>query len=443
MNRSAIFYLLLFIVLSCDTPGKFESPADNYFVKFYGEDGNHEGVDFIANDDGTFILLGNENVPGSPLGQQIYVVKVDAQGMVIGEPRSFGGINDDYAKDIELTSDGNIIIAGETLTGPENHDVFILKIANDASLTKMDSTIVSGVLKTVNGSESDDLVNSISVISDGYIVAGSTTALGLRQTETTPPPIKAEDTKDALHLRFNANLDLIEQNTGLWFYTTGKDDGEDVLIKMVEVNPSTFYGFGYSNTPVLANNGARNFNYWAFSINNKAVPNGYDEIFVSSTSENKTLSNVIISPIQLGDGYVLSGIKTNSFGEDQSYILKLGNPLVQGQNNVLNEESPTDLGVSVGSRTAMTTLFRGGYLLLANNNQPPSDNLNISLIKLSSTFKKEWQEQILFGGVGDDFSGSVAELPDGKIMIIGTMTLGGGQTKMVLMKLNSQGRLID
>jgi hypothetical protein len=51
-----------------------------------------------------------------------------------------------------------------------------------------------------------------------------------------------------------------------------------------------------------------------------------------------------------------------------------------------------------------------------------------------------WRE---FGGVGDDFVGAVTELPNGRILIIGTMTLGGveGQTKIALLKLNPEGRL--
>lgn len=441
MRRYYILFVII-VLISCDSANQFESPEESYFVKFYGDDGNHEGVDFIANSDGTFILLGNEEIAGQK--QQIYLVKVDAQGMVIGEPKSFGSIDvDDFAKDIEVTPNGNIIVAAESQTGPDNRDVYILIV--DTNLNLINEKTVSGVLQTTSGQEADEEVNSISIISDGFIVAGSTTAVGLRPS-VPPVPIKLTDIRDGLHLRFNSNLELIVQSTGNWFYTTGRNDGEDVLVKMIEISPSLYYGFGYTNTPLPVNNNARNFKYWAFSIGSTAIPAGYDEIFISGNSvENRILNDVIKSPSSFGDGYVLGGIKSNSIGESQSYIVKLGQPLVQGQNNVLYEESPTDLGSDVGSKTSITGLAQGGYYLLNNSKLPPSDNIDISINKLSNSFRMEGRESIYFGGEGDDFTGAIKELPDGKIMAMGTMTLGGvsGQRKIVLMKLNKDGKLVE
>jgi hypothetical protein len=125
------------------------------------------------------------------------------------------------------------------------------------------------------------------------------------------------------------------------------------------------------------------------------------------------------------------------------------NLFAPGEDNVLREESPTDLGnledleSDIGKHTRIISVAQGGYLLLSNSKLLSNDRLNISLIKLGNTFAKEWQEPIFFGGPGDDFSGSLAELPDGKIVITGTMTLGGvgGQKKIVLMKLNTTGRV--
>jgi hypothetical protein len=370
---------------------------------------------------------------------RVYLLKVDAQGMVIGEPKSFGSTDvDDYAKDIEVTPDGNIIVVAESQTGPGNRDVYLLKVDN--SLNLIQEKTISGVLQTPGGQEADEEVNSISVISNGYIVSGSTTAIGLKLAGS--PTIY--DIKDALHLRFDNNLVLI--STATWSYTTGKNDGAEVLVKMIEISPSMYYGFGYTNVPESENNYARNYKYWGFSIGSEGDPNGYDEIFISGNSvENRILSDVSKSPSSFGDGYVLAGIKSNSSNESQSYILKLRHPLVQLQNNVVYEESPTDLGSEVDSKTSITGLVQGGYYFLSNSKLPPSDNIDIALNKLSNSFRTEGRESIYFGGEGDDFTGAVRELPDGKIMVMGTMTLGGvsGQTKMVLMKLNREGKLIE
>ncbi|MEJ0033768.1 MAG: hypothetical protein WDO15_27050 [Bacteroidota bacterium] len=47
-----------------------------------------------------------------------------------------------------------------------------------------------------------------------------------------------------------------------------------------------------------------------------------------------------------------------------------------------------------------------------------------------------------FGGVGDDSSGAVVEIADGRILVVGTMVLGDvkGQRKIVLMNLDSEGQ---
>ena len=45
-----IFFLLFVFLFACDTENNTKPPAESYFVKFYGEDGFHEGVDFVAGD---------------------------------------------------------------------------------------------------------------------------------------------------------------------------------------------------------------------------------------------------------------------------------------------------------------------------------------------------------------------------------------------------------
>ena len=439
MMRFSFLLLLLVYLVSCDTENKFPDPSQNYFVKFYGEDGDHEGVDFVANSDGTFILLGNENVPGSALGQQIFVVKVDDQGMVIWQ-KSFGINGDEFAKDIELTLDGNVIIAAETQLAPGNRDVFVKVISqNGESLDSVRTGLKKG------NQESDEIVHSISTISSGYIVSGSTTAVKTTNTN---------DVSDALHIRLTPALDPIDPlSSGTWNNTSGNGDSDDVLIKMIEIDPKTYYGFGYTNT-VWRN--SKDYKYWIFSLGQTGVSSGnVTEFFdlVGSPLTDDKLGDVFINKSSAGENeYVLNGISTKSSGESQSYIIKLENnpfpatgPNPPPYNPVLAIGSPTNLGFNVGGNTRISGLTQGGFLLLTNNKFLSTDELNISLIRLNNSLETEGREPIFFGGAGDDFAGNVIELPNGKIVIIGTMTMGGAtaQTKMVLMKLNSNGRLHD
>ena len=86
------FLLLLFApFLSCDTAADFEDDFKKYFIKYYGEDGDQEAVDFVINDDGTVLLLGNTI---SPDGQKkISLLKVDAEGNVKWQKKICSGLD--------------------------------------------------------------------------------------------------------------------------------------------------------------------------------------------------------------------------------------------------------------------------------------------------------------------------------------------------------------
>ena len=67
-------------------------------------------------------------------------------------------------------------------------------------------------------------------------------------------------------------------------------------------------------------------------------------------------------------------------------------------------------------------------------------------MKIGPTGKRDvWASPVIFGGQGDDFAGAVRELPDGKIVVFGTMSIGqpNGEDKMVLIKVNKDGQFAD
>jgi hypothetical protein len=218
--------LILFITFSCDTENSFPVPEENYFVKFYGEEGNQEGVDFIINTDGSVVMVGNTERPG--IKKQIYVVKVDANGMVLWQ-RSIGLLDkDDFAKDIELHPDGRIVIAGETEIGTNNRDVYLKTMSQDGAL--LDS--VRAGLKLSNGSDANEETNSVTVISAGsaleagFIVAGSTTAV-------ITPSGQPNNTKDGLHFRFTNSLRLLDENSDAYESIKQGNDSEDIIYKVI------------------------------------------------------------------------------------------------------------------------------------------------------------------------------------------------------------------
>src|SRR5687768_12811671 len=71
-------------IVSCDTEQGIEDPDLSYFVKYYGGDGNQIGVDMLALDDGSFLLLGNSrNADNSD--DDILLIRVNAEGDILWE----------------------------------------------------------------------------------------------------------------------------------------------------------------------------------------------------------------------------------------------------------------------------------------------------------------------------------------------------------------------
>lgn len=222
---------------------------------------------------------------------------------------------------------------------------------------------------------------------------------------------------------------------------------DDVAYKIIEVDFDTYYVFGYSNRVIQNYNG--DFNYWYFALSGDGKIK-LGENYLGKSSEDEILSSLAISSPQAGGGYILGGTATSSGNTTQAFSAMLSPILKFNANDIIRETNPTDLGDNLnGAQLVKVRPLQtsDSFLLISTDTQIPNQGYNIALTKLKFNLLKEWSQTLIFGGEGDDFAGSVAELPDGRILIIGTMTIGQsstkGQNKMVLMKLNPNGKLAE
>ena len=428
MRVKVIFlvHVLATLFISCDTQKSFETPDENYFVKYFGNEGNQQGVDFAVNDDGTVFILGNSRASSS--NQQIYVARVGVNGRIVWE-KTFGLSLDEEAKDIEISFDkSSLIVVGNSEKSVGERDIFLIRLTLDG--VAIDSTRQG--LKLPSGQEADDNAFSVTQINQGlfnpagFIVAGATTGLNFATIAT--------DKTDPMHLRFNNNLVRISNPT--WSdrptFTTGGFVGEEVAVKVIQRSSNDYYVFGYSN------GGDGDFNFLRYGRTDLGGEFGSPrntDIGISNADEK--LNSVSISPAQLGLGFMLSGISQTSSG-GYSYLVKLGSPLSWNDSDVtFRQILPLDKAAK--QRSVNYSSLTNGYFVASD--KAGANGTDIYLVKLDNAGKKLFESE--FGGVGDDFVGAVTELPNGRILIIGTMTLGGveGQTKIALIKLNPEGRL--
>jgi len=428
-HRVSWILALILLAMSCDTTRNIEDPNSSYFIKFYGKDGDQTGADMVVLPDGSMMLFGTTRPTGK--NSQWYLVKTDPNGNVVKE-YNYGGKLDDEARDLELTADGRLVAVGNSYSASANRDVMIMTFTLDG--VKIDSTVVGFTDNSGNKTDEDAL--SVSLTSDGFIVAGSTS-----NTDLKPSPSPTNDTRDAMHLRFFNNL---TQYPNTWNITHGPGT-LDAAVKVIQYSPTQFYLFGYSNTSVTGHP-TNDLNYWVFGLGINGGANSAD-LFIGNPNTDELLSSVALAPVQSGDGYILSGITYTNTGANITsdvYIARLRKTLAFNPSD--NQVSPKSLSLNLGSNlpinTAVYASRLSGFYVLSNE-RSFNDNQNWLLSKWNTDVTTAFQP-IVFGGEGLDNIGSVEELPDGRIMILGTMRTGkpdAGEFKMTLIKANQDGKL--
>ena len=113
--------------------------------------------------DGGYVAAGYTNISG--ISQDFWVVKVNAT-LGMEWSRTYGGLDDEFATSLDLTSDGGYVIAGSTYSsGDYSPDFFVVKT----------DSLGNSDWSQAYGTEDTDHANSICETKDGgYIIAGYT-----------------------------------------------------------------------------------------------------------------------------------------------------------------------------------------------------------------------------------------------------------------------------
>jgi hypothetical protein len=416
--RSLVLSLAVF-ALACDTDKNIEPPSKSYFVKYYGGNGNQMGVDMIVKEDGEFLLLGNWQLDRDE--SRIYLVNVDTEGKILWE--KLLGTHQDRAKDIEATSDGNYIILADNSDGSST-DVKLIRI--NALGEKIDSVVY--------GSPGNEDAKSVTRLLDGgYIVTGAT------EYDTTAllNPTNPDDISDIFHYRCNANMTFDKFN---WYEQYGPGTFDEGT-RVIQHTQDQFYVFGSSNQTHEGNPDG-NLNLLYYAIGGGGIIQNLN--FLGDFDNDTESSFVMQVPSSLGGGIFVAGTESTPSGSINLHVTKLRSPL---QFNAVNDEL-FDRSIPIDSRklrpiaAAASLSDTQGYLLLANDIQDDGTS-NIWLTKIDQANGNIiWSSH--FGTDEEVDSGAaVYQLPDGKILLLGTIGLVNNQSKMVLMKVNSTGRLME
>jgi hypothetical protein len=295
-----------------------------------------------------------------------------------------------------------------------------LKISND--LIKIDSVVDGFPGK-------DAFPNTVTAInkdgSGGFIATGSTTYV-VRQSSSL---------STAMHLRFTDDLEIYN---GVWdrlYYTSTQNSGvSDFAVRTVQLDNNRFYIFGYTN-----GFGPPNFDIWYYPLNDGASSADNNSISFASTdvlSDVSGSTDLAFGSISTAES---SGSKDLIFSRfpiyskvenNQELIKRLGKPI----NTTLSAGSSRNFE----STKIVSKLSGEGYFVIANEIELDNSR-NIWISSMDEAGNVLWSSA--FGAKeNDDRAGGVGEMPNGRVMVLGTMHLEN-QDKLVLINLSNKGKL--
>lgn len=400
---------LLAFVMSCDINDLVDPSYRDYFIKYYGGDGNQEGKDLVVNGDGTMIILGTSTtIVGS---KRMYVAKVDSEGEILWQRNLGSSSNDEVAQDIEAIGAGAdagnfVVLSNVTRNLEDSLDIRVTVISPDGDSLK-------SVL--INLYESQE-AKSITPLSDGsYYVCGK-----VINSDTLNVELPLFDLEDVLIFKVSENLVASD-----FFRIGGSSVGSG--IKIFE-SGAVFSYAGYSDEltggePGVASDFENNYFFRQFTTNPNLVPSAY----VGLPTQHETLMSVAKSP---SGNYLAVGTQTSlTGGSKKLYAGMINNSFVP-----ISEVDIEDDAEGVGA-----TATADGQFLVVGNKIGGAGNRNIWLAKVNVLLDVT-APPLSFGGPNNDDSASaVAELPNGDIVILGTMNLVN-QNKIALIKLRSNGQ---
>jgi len=410
MRGASYLFVLPVILFACATGNDVAPLYEQHYIKYYGGDGDQQGIDIAVNVDGTMVLLGNSVSVGGVTNP--FLVKVNSQGEILWQ-RACGG-NDEYGVDVELIQKGpyagSVVVATNIGSGALSR-IRLIRVRQDGS--SIDSLAIPAALAQV--------ARSVTALreGEGYAVAGWASG------DFTPDPqliVPPADDADILSLHIDETFTRVD--------TILRQGGEHVgsAIRVFESeknNVLRYLTFGYSDRPL--GGGSR------YELNFEIIPSidgiQYPRTDAGTAGEAEAAAAVIETPAAYGLGYLMAGTAGSNSTAGDIFLAKFTSDLDNSYAQRLA------LGKSLET-VSLTLAAPDGYAILANEKFPDGSR-NIFLLRIRLDNSVLWSRS--FGSAsGDDSGGMITSLPDGRLAIIGTIALET-QQKMALIVVSASG----
>lgn len=265
---------------------------------------------FQLTSDGGYIMAGAKSVTNAiNTSPDFWIVKLSSSGIIEWE-KTYGGMDQDYARTIQLTSDGGYIVGG--ITNSNNGDVLVYHGSADIWVLKLSNLGVLEWQKTLGGMN-EDQVNAIQQTSDGgYILAGFTSSNGI--------DVSGNHGNNDVWIIKISSLGLLEWQKA--YGGTSIDEANS--IEKTTDGGYIITGLTYSNNgDVVGNHG--NIDVWLIKISNNGVL--LWQKAMGGTNSDYAYS-IDVSPngdyIVAGNTFSTDGDVIGTHGGQDAWVVKLG-----------------------------------------------------------------------------------------------------------------------
>ncbi len=397
-------FLLSLLLITCDTKNNVEPTFKDYFIRYYGEDGNHEAKDLVVATDG-IIILGTETLG---LSNRVYLVKTDFSGTVIWN-KTLGSATNAVAQDIELIPNGPD--AGNFAVLANVRKANVDSLAIQLTIISSDGDSLKSLL--ISRYESQEGKSVTPLLDGGYFITGK-----VLNADTINVELPIPDFEDTFVGRIDENLQPVE-----YIRIGSASIGSGVKIFQ---SGSVFHFARYSDELIgVDSEYESNFIFNSF-ISDPRSP------FESGYGGSPTLNEQMVSAaLSTFNRYVAIGTQSDLDNLNKRvYAVALsGFPGIALEQVILSGQNDYEAVYVAAGATR--------FLVLANESNA-SGFRDIYFRKMDGFLETEFD--LRFGAPNNDDRGAaVAELPNGDILILGTMELAGQQDKIALIKVRADG----
>jgi hypothetical protein len=417
MNKIVPFLFVIVLpsmFFTCDTASSISPIYNDVVVKFYGANGNQIAADFEVMSDGGFVIVGTTRELGADdIPQEgALIIRTDAIGNVLWEQRIFEN-SWVQGNSVVVDAQGNIVVGATT--GMEDGRYFLMMAKLSAAGSLVAGPVTYDNLQEIEITTGSEEPTTLSVEGSKLVLMeGGSSFAGYYFSGTG---YYGTTRSDFYCLKTDFNL-VPEADSLRWRRRNGYENSDrGVGVLPFGENMVVFGDIGQTN-------GGRNFFY--FMLNENGLP--------ASVAQPPQAISRQAAQARLGHNQSeLLFIGTETGAANRIYIQILES----------NAQVPKTIGYAGSGNLvgkSITPHQPGMYVVLGE--QITVTNRNIYLAKFFNQGGNaliEWER--VYGGAEIDEAKKIMSLPDGGLAVLGTFRVGR-QTKMGLLKMNSEGLFV-